>query len=151
MKGDFHVQFLGEGVAATSPPYPTPGGAIPWGHPACFRPNPIHTFFFDGRMEIRRKLGSDVRNVGFTGKSNGIMGCRTRSDPKSPLTPSTPNCYRPTSKMPRRARDTSVGDRSCAGPLISDRPRGAAGPQSNSARDQQSPAPGSPTSIIRSS
>ena len=34
MKGNFHVQFLGEGVAATSPPYPTPGGAIPWGHPA---------------------------------------------------------------------------------------------------------------------
>ena len=31
MKGNFHVQFLGEGVAATSPPYPTPGGAIPWG------------------------------------------------------------------------------------------------------------------------
>ena len=29
MKGNFHVQFLGEGVAATSPPYPTPGGAIP--------------------------------------------------------------------------------------------------------------------------
>ena len=25
MKGNFHVQFLGEGVAATSPPYPTPG------------------------------------------------------------------------------------------------------------------------------
>ena len=24
MKGNFHVQFLGEGVAATSPPYPTP-------------------------------------------------------------------------------------------------------------------------------
>ena len=27
MKGNFHVQFLGEGVAATSPPYPTPGWA----------------------------------------------------------------------------------------------------------------------------
>ena len=24
MKGNFHVRFLGEGVAATSPPYPTP-------------------------------------------------------------------------------------------------------------------------------
>ena len=23
MKGNFHVRFLGEGVAATSPPYPT--------------------------------------------------------------------------------------------------------------------------------
>ena len=27
MKGNFHVQFLGEGVAATSPPYPTVGGS----------------------------------------------------------------------------------------------------------------------------
>ena len=36
MNGNFHVQFLGEGVAATSPPYPTPRGAIPWGHPAFF-------------------------------------------------------------------------------------------------------------------
>ena len=29
MKGNFHVQFLGEGVAATSPPYPTPGEQSP--------------------------------------------------------------------------------------------------------------------------
>src|SRR5208337_847053 len=29
MKGNFHVQFLGEGVAATSPPYPTLGGRPP--------------------------------------------------------------------------------------------------------------------------
>ena len=29
MKGNFHVQFLGEGVAATSPPYPTLGGQPP--------------------------------------------------------------------------------------------------------------------------
>ena len=29
MKGNFHVQFLGEGVAATSPPYPTRGGQPP--------------------------------------------------------------------------------------------------------------------------
>ena len=29
MKGNFHVQFLGEGVAATSPPYPTLGGEPP--------------------------------------------------------------------------------------------------------------------------
>ena len=40
MKGNFHVQFLGEGVAATSPPYPTPRGAIPWGHPARNSPLP---------------------------------------------------------------------------------------------------------------
>ena len=30
MKGNFHVQFLGEGVAATSPPYPTLGWAEPF-------------------------------------------------------------------------------------------------------------------------
>ena len=29
MKGNFHVQFLGEGVAATSPPYPTGVGNLP--------------------------------------------------------------------------------------------------------------------------
>ena len=34
MNGNIHVQFLGEGVAATSPPYPTSGGAIPQGYPA---------------------------------------------------------------------------------------------------------------------
>jgi len=32
MKGNFHVQFLGEGVAATSPPYPTLGWATTQGH-----------------------------------------------------------------------------------------------------------------------
>ena len=34
MKGNFHVQFLGEGVAATSPPYPTPGWATTQAYPA---------------------------------------------------------------------------------------------------------------------
>ena len=34
MKGNFHVQFLGEGVAATSPPYPTPGRVTALGDPA---------------------------------------------------------------------------------------------------------------------
>ena len=34
MKGNFHVQFLGEGVAATSPPYPTPGWATTQVYPA---------------------------------------------------------------------------------------------------------------------
>src|SRR5207302_9170939 len=34
MKGNFHVQFLGEGVAATPPPYPAGGGATPRGDPA---------------------------------------------------------------------------------------------------------------------
>ncbi len=34
MTGNFHVQFCGEGVAVTSPPYPAQGGAIPQGDPA---------------------------------------------------------------------------------------------------------------------
>ena len=37
MKGNFHVQFLGEGVAATSPPYPTPGWATTQVYPAHYR------------------------------------------------------------------------------------------------------------------
>ena len=36
MKGNFHVQFLGEGVAATSPPYPTLGWATTQVYPAQF-------------------------------------------------------------------------------------------------------------------
>ena len=48
MKGNFHVQFLGEGVAATSPPYPTRGGqpprstrpGIPWEFPDTGIPDP---------------------------------------------------------------------------------------------------------------
>ncbi len=38
MKGNFHVQFLGEGVTVTSPPYPTPGWAITQVYPAGFTP-----------------------------------------------------------------------------------------------------------------
>ena len=38
MKGNFHVQFLGEGVAATSPPYPTPGWATTPVYPARISP-----------------------------------------------------------------------------------------------------------------
>ena len=38
MKGNFHVQFLGEGVAATSPPYPTPGWATTQVYPARISP-----------------------------------------------------------------------------------------------------------------
>src|SRR5271165_5417128 len=39
MKGNFHVQFLGEGVAATSPPYPTLGWATTQVYPARGPPN----------------------------------------------------------------------------------------------------------------
>jgi len=38
MNGNIHVQFLGEGVAATSPPYPTPGWATTQVYPAQGRP-----------------------------------------------------------------------------------------------------------------
>lgn len=38
MKGNFHVQFLGEGVAATSPPYPTLGWATTQVYPARITP-----------------------------------------------------------------------------------------------------------------
>ena len=41
MKGNFHVQFLGEGVAATSPPYPTPGWATTQVYPARCPPTPM--------------------------------------------------------------------------------------------------------------
>jgi hypothetical protein len=37
MNGNIHVQFLGEGVAVTPPPYPAPGGVIPQGDPALYR------------------------------------------------------------------------------------------------------------------
>ena len=40
MKGNFHVQFLGEGVAATSPPYPTPGWGTTQVYPARITPFP---------------------------------------------------------------------------------------------------------------
>ena len=34
MNGNIHVKFLGEGVAATSPPYLTPGWATTQAYPA---------------------------------------------------------------------------------------------------------------------
>ena len=40
MNGNFHVQFLGEGVAATSPPYPTLGWATTQVYPARNSPLP---------------------------------------------------------------------------------------------------------------
>jgi hypothetical protein len=48
---------LREGVAATSPPYPTPRGAIPWGHPARnspFRLGLSHTLRPRGRPRKRK-------------------------------------------------------------------------------------------------
>jgi hypothetical protein len=40
MNGNIHVQFLGEGVAATSPPYPTPGWSTTQVYPARISPKP---------------------------------------------------------------------------------------------------------------
>ena len=50
MKGNFHVQFLGEGVAATSPPYPTLGWATTQVYPARIMPE----FGFVTRYQSRR-------------------------------------------------------------------------------------------------
>jgi|GEM_PF-6236330 len=41
MNGNIHVQFLGEGVATTSPPYPTPGCETTQAYPA----EPKNDFF----------------------------------------------------------------------------------------------------------
>ena len=49
MKGNFHVQFLGEGVAATSPPYPTLGWATTQVYPARGPPPPAEA-------EVRDRL-----------------------------------------------------------------------------------------------
>ncbi len=60
-----------------SPPLRVPADVLPL-------PHPIHTVVFDGRMEIRRKLGSDVRNVGGKGAGRAFSqrkyGMLTHSD-----------------------------------------------------------------------
>ena len=77
MKGNFHVQFLGEGVAATSPPYPTPRGAIPWGHPARnlsqdeWKPMATPTFHHPSPRDWRRSSSSAVHGS-FTPKASVI-------------------------------------------------------------------------------
>ena len=50
------------GVAATSPPYPTPRGAIPWGHPA--RNSPAGEDWGEGGLGTTNRL---VRRVELTG------------------------------------------------------------------------------------
>ena len=57
MKGNFHVQFLGEGVAATSPPYPTPGWATTQVYPA--RGSPVGVF--QEPLAVLGILGRDQR------------------------------------------------------------------------------------------
>ena len=55
MKGNFHVQFLGEGVAATSPPYPTPGWATTQVYPAQ-----------SSGVQARRRAGVQARRADLT-------------------------------------------------------------------------------------
>ena len=50
------------GMAATSPPYPTPRGAIPWGHPA--RNSPAGEDWGEGGLGTTNRL---VRRVELTG------------------------------------------------------------------------------------
>ena len=57
MKGNFHVQFLGEGVAATSPP-PDPQGSNP---PGATRPFPPLRPRSGGRLRPR---SDDGRSAG---------------------------------------------------------------------------------------
>jgi len=49
-------------MAATSPPYPTPRGAIPWGHPA--RNSPAGEGWGEGGLGTTNRL---VRRVELTG------------------------------------------------------------------------------------
>ena len=65
MNGNIHVQFLGEGVAATSPPYPTPRGAIPWGHPA------QNSDIDKGRFEMAR---NNFKKAGVDGIVTQVLG-----------------------------------------------------------------------------
>ena len=56
MKGNFHVQFLGEGVAATSPPYPTPGWATTQVYPARISPAPDFPQQLSGRTVLKSSV-----------------------------------------------------------------------------------------------
>ena len=63
MKGNFHVQFLGEGVAATSPPYPTLGWATTQVYPARITRagfSEQQQFCFSLKTEPLRKSGPEL-------------------------------------------------------------------------------------------
>ena len=75
MKGNFHVQFLGEGVAATSPPYPTPGWATTQVYPAPRRnADPKEK----RQGETRRDLMALELALGLSGE-NSKIGVRPRA------------------------------------------------------------------------
>ena len=69
MKGNFHVQFLGEGVAATSPPYPTPGWATTPVYPAreAMSGFGVSSFFAEKR--------TDTNNPHLPGLDGGVRPC----------------------------------------------------------------------------
>ena len=79
MKGNFHVQFLGEGVAATSPPYPTPGWATTQVYPARFSPAAEQPtdFFRDVRVLAAEELRSVLDN-GHAAAEAAVRPGRTR-------------------------------------------------------------------------
>ena len=54
MKGNFHVQFLGEGVAATSPPYPTGETAMSPRYPTGVVAGLVSHTWLDGTREGSR-------------------------------------------------------------------------------------------------
>ncbi len=65
MNGNIHVQFLGEEVAATSPPYPTPGWATTQVYPArCPR----------GVRPLNAVIDSPERASASGGRSNSDTG-----------------------------------------------------------------------------
>ena len=61
MKGNFHVQFLGEGVAATSPPYPTPGWATTPVYPARGATHLVASAPSRSDVTIRQPIPASVR------------------------------------------------------------------------------------------
>jgi len=65
MRGNSHVQFLGEGVTATSPPYPTPGPVTTRGHPVRRIKPLVDTL--DSRGQLRSDLQTARLFVPFCG------------------------------------------------------------------------------------
>ena len=60
MKGNFHVQFLGEGVAATSPPYPTLGWATTQVYPAQLAANVSVPATIRGGDQVSEEIPSEL-------------------------------------------------------------------------------------------
>jgi hypothetical protein len=63
---------LGEGVAVTPPPYPTPGGAAPRGDPA--------RFFLEDFADAWRQLGRFLEDVDKRERIHSALGCLTPAE-----------------------------------------------------------------------